>query len=118
MEGDTPVHDATILVDGSRILSVKAGGEVPAGVRTIDAQGKSVTPGLVNGATQTGLVEISGSDATLDPASCDSRNAGEDVSPELTAHSPPASTDRAAGYRRHVVLPYRTGPPPFPASPA
>src|SRR3546814_3606415 len=34
MEGDTPVHDATILVDGSRILSVKAGGEVPAGVRS------------------------------------------------------------------------------------
>src|SRR3546814_12969121 len=55
MESDTPVPDATILVDGRRIVSVTPGGDVPAGVRTIDARGKPVTPGFVNGAPPIGL---------------------------------------------------------------
>src|SRR3546814_19416964 len=117
MEGDTPVHDATILVDGSRILSVKAGGEVPAGVRTIDAQGKPVTPGLVNGATQIGLVEISGSDDTVDTASRDERKAGDDVSRALNGNSPLVRLARAAGPPRAPDPPSPPRPPPFPGPP-
>ncbi|MBB5707207.1 amidohydrolase family protein [Sphingopyxis panaciterrulae] len=118
MEGDTPVHDATILVDGSRILSVKAGGEVPAGVRTIDAQGKPVTPGLVNGATQIGLVEISGSDDTVDTASRDERNAGDDVSRALNGNSTLVSLARADGITRALVYPSPSRHAPFSGEPA
>src|SRR3546814_2061432 len=46
MESDTPVPAATILVDGRRTVSVTPGGAVPAGVRTLDARGKPVTPGF------------------------------------------------------------------------
>src|SRR3546814_12306785 len=103
MEGDTPVHDATILVDGSRILSVKAGGEVPAGVRTIDAQGKPVTPGLVTGATQIGLVEISGSDDTVATPSRHDRNEGDAVSPDTSATAKLVSLARAAALPRALA---------------
>jgi len=118
MEGDTPVRDATILVDGSRILSVTPAGEVPAGVRTIDARGKPVTPGLVNGATQIGLVEISGSDDTVDTASHDERNPGDDVSRALNGNSTLISLARADGITRALVYPSPSRHAPFSGEPA
>src|SRR3546814_19093677 len=87
MESDTPVPDATILVDGRRIVSVTPGGDVPAGVRTIDARGKPVTPGFVNGATQIGLVEISGSADTVDTASRYQGKPGHDVRRALNGNT-------------------------------
>src|SRR3546814_12617830 len=87
MESDTPVPDATILVDGRRIVSVTPGGDVPAGVRTIDARGKHVPPRFVNGATQIGLAESSGSAGSVDTASRDQDNPGPDVHRALTRNS-------------------------------
>src|SRR3546814_16727673 len=76
MESDTPVPDATILVDGRRIVSVTPGGEVRAGVRTLEARGKPVTPGFVKGATQIGMVEIWGSADTVENATRDAGTQG------------------------------------------
>lgn len=44
MTGDTPLNDATVLIDGDRIVSVTVAGGVPAGAQVIDAGGKPVTP--------------------------------------------------------------------------
>ena len=62
MAGGVPVEDATIVVDGGRIVSVTAHGAVPDGVRRIAANGRVVTPALVDAATQIGLGEVGGID--------------------------------------------------------
>lgn len=113
LEGDTPVRDATILIEGGKILSVTSGGGVPDGATVIDARGKPVTPGLVNAATQIGLVEVSGSADTLDMASTDERNAGFDMSPALNGNSTLVSLARADGLTRALVYPSPSRFAPF-----
>ncbi len=46
MNGDEVKEDTTVLVQGDRIARV--GGEVPAGVKTIDCTGKTLIPGLID----------------------------------------------------------------------
>jgi len=53
-----PIENGTVVISNGRILSVGAGVPIPAGAQRIDATGKWVTPGLINSATQLGLVEI------------------------------------------------------------
>ncbi len=52
------IENGTVLIRDGKIVAVGAGVAVPADARRIDATGKIVTPGLVNAATQLGLVEI------------------------------------------------------------
>lgn len=118
MESDTPVRDATIVIENGRIVSATAGGTVPAGATVIDARGKPVTPGLVNGATQIGLVEISGSPDTSDTGSADDRNPGNDVSRALNGNSTLVSLARADGITRALVFPAPSRHAPFSGEPA
>jgi imidazolonepropionase-like amidohydrolase len=60
MTGTAPVEDATILIDGGRIVSVVAHGAVPSGAAQIRADHKVVTPALIDAATQIGLGEVGG----------------------------------------------------------
>lgn len=62
MSANEPVRDATILVEKGRILSVTAHGRVPGGASRISADGRIVTPALVDAATQIGLGEVGGID--------------------------------------------------------
>lgn len=64
--GADPVENATVLVDGSTIVSVTGGGTVPAGYRVIDATGKWVTPGLMVASSTLGLGEVSLSAGIVD----------------------------------------------------
>src|SRR3546814_18732299 len=112
MESYTPVPDSTILVDCRRSVSVTPGVDVPAGVSTIDARGKPVTPGFVNGATQIGLVEISGSADTVDTASRDAGNPGHDVSRALNGNSTLVGLARADGITRAPAYPSPSAPAP------
>ena len=50
--------NATVLVRDGKIVAVGTGVAAPADAVRIDAQGKWVTPGLIDGAGQVGLVEI------------------------------------------------------------
>ena len=54
-----PIDNGTVLIRDGRITGVGSGIAVPADAQRIDATGKVVTPGLVNGATLVGLDEIS-----------------------------------------------------------
>lgn len=49
--GRPPLEDAVIVVEGERIKSVGKGGEVaiPRGARVIDAKGKTILPGFIDG---------------------------------------------------------------------
>jgi imidazolonepropionase-like amidohydrolase len=51
--------NATVLIRDGKIVAVGTGVAVPADATRIDAMGKWVTPGLIDGAGQMGLVEIS-----------------------------------------------------------
>jgi imidazolonepropionase-like amidohydrolase len=56
--GGAPIDNGTVLIRDGRITAVGANVTVPDGAERIDATGKWVTPGLINAATQLGLVEI------------------------------------------------------------
>ena len=53
------IENATVVIRDGRIAAVGANVAVPAGATRIDASGKWVTPGLIDGAGQMGLREIS-----------------------------------------------------------
>lgn len=52
------IERGTVLMRGGRIVAVGANVTVPADAQRVDATGKWVTPGLINAATQLGLVEV------------------------------------------------------------
>lgn len=56
--GAAPIENATIVLRGERIVSIAAGGPVPAGATIVEAAGMVVTPGLVAALTPIGLAEI------------------------------------------------------------
>ena len=59
-----PLEHGTVLIRDGRIVAVGADVAVPAGAQRIDATGKVVTPGFINGATLVGLDEISAVSST------------------------------------------------------
>ena len=48
--GGPPIHDSVVLISGNRITAVGTQNdiEVPAGVAVIDADGRTVMPGLID----------------------------------------------------------------------
>ena len=53
-----PIENGTVLIRNGKIVAVGANLSIPAEAQRIDAAGKWVTPGLINSATQLGLVEV------------------------------------------------------------
>ena len=114
MTADTPVEDATILVQGGRVVSVMRGGAVPPGLPVIDARGQPVTPGLYNAAAQLGLVEVNSTGDTRDTAAKGKLfGAAFDVSYALTGNSTLVSLARADGITGAISYPGGSGVPPF-----
>ena len=62
------IERGTVLMRDGKIVAVGANVAVPAGAERIDATGKWVTPGLVNAATQLGVVEVGAVAETRDAA--------------------------------------------------
>ena len=61
-----PIENGTVIIRDGRILQVGANIPVPEGARRIDASGRWVTPGLINSATELGLVEVAAEATTRD----------------------------------------------------
>lgn len=89
------LRDATVLFRGERIVSVTAGGAVPAGASRIEGPGLVVTPGFIATGAPLGLVEIG-----LEPST-------QDQAPEAAGSDPVRAAFSAAdGYDpRSVVVP-------------
>src|ERR1051325_3085137 len=60
------IENGTVLIRDGKIAQVGANITVPADARRIDAAGKWVTPGLINAATNLGLVEVAQEQGTRD----------------------------------------------------
>lgn len=74
-----PVFEkGTVLIRDGKIAAVGASIQVPSGVRTIDASGKSVFPGFIDPNCHVGLSEVD-----LVPATVDSSEAIDPVTPQM-----------------------------------
>lgn len=95
----------TVLISGGKIAAVGAAVEVPPGATVIDAAGKSVYPGLIDGLTTLGLTEIGSV-----PGSVDTTEVG-DVNPQVRAwvavhpHSELLPVARANGVTAALAAP-------------
>lgn len=114
MTATDPVTDATILIDGGRIVSVAPGGTAPPDAQVIDAKGQPVTPGIVNSATQLGLIEISSAAGTRDQSSgAHGIGPGFDVSMGLNPNSALVALARADGVTGALSYPSKSDEAPF-----
>lgn len=102
-----PIDNGTVLIRNGKIVAVGANVAVPADAQRIDAAGKWVTPGLINSATQLGLVEVGQIAGTRDDAARGRDNiaAAFTVWEGVNPHSTLIAPARREGVTSVVVLP-------------
>ena len=61
-----PIENGTVVITNGKIAAVGANVAIPAGAQRIDATGKIVTPGFVDGSTQLGVQEVAAVNDTRD----------------------------------------------------
>jgi imidazolonepropionase-like amidohydrolase len=108
--GAGPVENGTVVVRDGRVVAAGPGVAVPAGMRTVDAAGKWVTPGIFAGFTRMGIVEVDAVSGTND-ASADETvfNAALDIAPAVNPRTSAIALNRAEGVTRAVVAPENGG---------
>ncbi len=101
-----PIDGATVIIRDGRIAAVGRNLAIPAGAETIDASGKWVTPGLIAGMSEIGLVEVEAVNDTNDAAAKKSPyHAAIDIVPGLNPAATPVAVARVSGVTRAAVQP-------------
>ena len=105
------IERGTVIIRGGKIAAVGAGIAVPAGARVVDAAGKLVTPGLIESATQIGIVEIAlSAEGTTDQSTTDTGlSAAFNVVDAFNGESAIIPVTRVDGITSAVVMPGNTG---------
>lgn len=104
-DGSAPTKGGTVVIRGGKVTAAGAGIAVPAGMRTIDAAGKYVTPGLVVAVTDLGLVDVEAVDDSNDTSPAKSQfGAALDVAPAINPDAQPILISRSAGVTRAAVI--------------
>lgn len=96
---------ATVLISGGRIAAVGASVAVPAGATVIDATGKWVYPGLIDGLTTLGLQEISSVPGSVDTTETGDMNPHARAWVALHPHSELIPVARANGITAALAAP-------------
>jgi imidazolonepropionase-like amidohydrolase len=104
------VEGGTILIQGGRILAMGKGLPIPAGARTIQAQGKHVWPGMIALGANTGLLEIGSISSTDDQGDIGGNQPDLRVSASINADSAHIGVTRSNGITRSQTTPQRGGP--------
>ena len=101
------IERGTVVMQNGRITAVGANAQVPAGAQTIDAQGKTVTPGFLDSSTALGTVEIglSASGTVDQSSSLDRITAAFNPLDNLNPFSTLIPVTRVEGITRAVVVP-------------
>lgn len=108
-DGSEPIADGTVLVQGGKVVAAGPVVAIPAGVSTIDAGGKWVTPGLVVAVTDLGLIDVGAVDDSNDSdADKSSFSAALDISAAINPNDQPIQVSRAGGVTRAAVAPLGT----------
>lgn len=109
-DGSAPIDGGTVVVRNGKVVAAGAGVAVPAGIETIDAGGRYVTPGIVAGFTRMGIVEVDGVDQTNDAGASGSPfHAAIDIAPAVNPHTSSIPLNRAEGVTRAIVAPDNRG---------
>lgn len=109
-DGSGPVEGGTVVIRGGRVVAAGPGVTVPAGVRTIDAEGRWVSPGIFAGFSRLGIVDVDGVQETDDSRARTSPfNAALDVVPAVNPRNLSIGISRAEGLTRAVVAPRASG---------
>lgn len=105
-DGSEPIQGGTVVITNGKVVAAGANVRVPAGAQVIDATGKWVTPGLVAGFSQIGLIEIElGDDGAQDQAANGPFSAALDIAPAINPLVPAMAINRADGVTRAIVSP-------------
>lgn len=73
------IQNGTVVMSGGKITAVGTNVSIPAGAETIDCKGQWIYPGMIDGGTSLGLVEISAISRTVD------NNEVGDIVPQMKA---------------------------------
>ena len=102
------IESGTIVIQNGKIGAVGSGAAVPAGAERIDGKGLTVFPGLIDAATNLGLVEIpQGLNASVDVAELGNNNANAKAIRGLHPYSAHVNVTRVNGITS--VVSYPTG---------
>ncbi|MCW0197859.1 amidohydrolase family protein [Sphingopyxis sp.] len=105
-DGSAPIEGGTVVVRGGKVVAAGRGVAVPAGIESVDAEGRYVTPGIVAAFSRVGLVEVDSVTGSNDRSANRSRfSAGLDIAPALNPMGSPVAVNRAAGVTRAIVAP-------------
>lgn len=105
-DGSAPIEGGTVVVRNGRVVAAGKGVAVPAGVDTVDAGGRYVTPGIVAGFTRMGIVEIDAVDETNDSVANNSPfHAAIDIAPAVNPATSAIILNRTEGITRAIVAP-------------
>lgn len=109
-DGSAPIPNGTVVFANGRVVAAGAGTAVPAGATVIDARGKWVTPGLVTGPNDLGLLDADGVDESNDVSARTSPfGAGIDVAAVINPRSVAIGNERLGGVTRALVSPGAAG---------
>lgn len=105
-DGSQPILNGTVVVRDGRVVAAGAGVAVPAGARVVDATGKWVSPGLVAGTSNLGLVDVEGVSESNDLSTKGTPfSAAIDISTSINPVSARLGVERSKGLTRAVVVP-------------
>lgn len=105
-DGTEPIAGGTVLVRGGKVVAAGREVTVPAGVRTIDAGGGWVTPGLFVAMTDLGLSDVDAVNEANDSSAAKSPfGAAFDVAPAINPAASPIAVVRTGGVTRSAVAP-------------
>ncbi len=108
-DGSDPIEGGTVLVQDGKVIAAGRNVAVPAGVKTIDASGKWVTPGLVVAVTNLGLLDVDAVDDSNDSDADKSPfSAALDISAAINPDAQHIKVSRAGGVTRAAVAPLGT----------
>lgn len=109
-DGSAPIEGGTVIVRDGRVVAAGKAIAVPAGIATVDAGGRWVTPGIVAGFTRMGIVEVDGVDETNDAGARTSPfHAAIDIASAVNPATSSIPLNRAEGVTRAIVAPDNAG---------
>ena len=100
------IENGTIVINGGKITAVGANVDVPAGTERIDGTGLSVFPGMIDAATNMGLLEIQGGvRGSVDVAETGDFNANAKAVKGINPHSAHINVTRVNGITTVLSFP-------------
>jgi imidazolonepropionase-like amidohydrolase len=99
------IENGTLLIQDGRIAAVGANVSVPANAEKIDGRGLSVYPGMIDAATNLGLLEIQSTSATNDVAEVGDMNANAKAITAVNPHSSHVNVTRVNGITTVLTMP-------------